>query len=162
VLARLDDDDAEALANHLDDLDDDELADLGREAATIVDLDARAAWARGLIRRVDRETADDHGHSPSVVPAPTASAYGLDIPPALIPVLAQLSSDEQIVGAQILSVLDRASIEKISAELLAMPTERALATVRLAIANARQRSASVAHRAINSALAEERAKGGAS
>jgi hypothetical protein len=169
AFARLDDGEAEAFDSYWDDVDEEQADALAREAAAIRDLDERTEWARNLIRGkqdgaedepIDEEpTAAAPAAAPAETPTPVA---GLDVPPALFPVLMKLTPEEQAAGIQLLSVLDRASIDKIVAQLVAMPPEKALATVRASIDNARKRSASVAHRAVMAALSEAGASGDAS
>jgi hypothetical protein len=86
------------------------------------------------------------------------------MPPQLVPVFVQLTQEEQMAAAQILAALDRGTIDRLIAQLVVMPTDRALAMVRRTIAEARKRAPSVAHRAVNAAFreAEEETNGGAS
>ena len=74
------------------------------------------------------------------------------------------TQEEQMAAAQILAALDRGTIDRLIAQLIEMPTDRALAMVRRTIAEARKRAPSVAHRAVNAAFreVEEETNGGAS
>jgi hypothetical protein len=183
MLAMLEDDEATGLVQYMGRLEDDEFDEFERAAARIENPEERLAWARGLTfaaamdaeaesdedETEDEESADEEAGA-SVAAAPQAAASSarasaqpaaaapptaLEVPPALFPVLAQLSHDEQIVGIQILQALDSATVEKVKAELLALPTDQALAMVRRMVAHAQQRSASVAHRAVMAAMAEQ-------
>ncbi|MDB4981852.1 MAG: hypothetical protein JWM82_2604 [Myxococcales bacterium] len=89
---------------------------------------------------------------------------GLEMPPQLVPVFVQLTQEERTAAAQILAALDRGTIDRLVAQLIAMPTDKALATVRLTISEAGKRAPSVAHRAVNAAFRqmEEETSGGAS
>jgi hypothetical protein len=165
VLARLDDDEADSFSDYLDELDQNAMDDARREAESMSSIDARVAWARGLIRALDR---DDTSPASPVVESTAAPQQpldaGVEMPPQLVPVFVQLSQEEQMAAAQILAALDRGTIDRLIAQLVAMPTDKALATVRRTIAEARKRAPSVAHRAVNAAFreAEEETSGGAS
>jgi hypothetical protein len=161
VLARLDDEEADSFSDYLDELDQNEMDEARREAESISNIDARVAWARGLIRALDREEAPSAIESTS---APQPLDVGLEMPPQIVPVFVQLTQEEQMAAAQIFAALDRDTIDRLIAQLVAMPTDRALATVRRTIAEARKRAPSVAQRAVNAAFrdANEETDGGAS
>jgi hypothetical protein len=148
VLAHLDDDASEAFDEYLDTLDGESFDKLCDTAASITRLDERAAWAR----RVSTVSEEGTEAAPSVQ---TIYAGLPDVPPALLPVLAQLTPEEQTLGAQLLLVLDRASVDQFTSRLAAMPPDKALKAIRQAIAEAQRRSASVAHRAVRAALADD-------
>ncbi len=147
VQAALDDEEAAKFDEYLDSLDAEKYEALCKEAATMPSLDARLPWVRGLIRSFVPEAAAETAEVEAQLSID-------DIPPALMPVLAQLSPEERMMGAQILAVLDRATVAKFLSELQAMPPEKAVATIRRAIEHAQRRGASVAHRAIAAALSE--------
>ncbi len=154
LLAQLSDDEAEAFLEHLGTLDGDQLKRVCADAAAIAKLEERTAWARELLRKRETEKAAAKADPVSSTAAP------FDVPPALIPILSQLSPTEMQVGASIIGVLDRATIQKLADRLLAMPPDQALATIRRTIAEAQRRSASVAHRAVAAALNTDGAQPG--
>jgi len=78
-----------------------------------------------------------------------------DVPASLIPILLQLSPEERAMSVQLVATLDTNTLEKFAAQLTAMPAAKALATVRRALDEAQRRRASVAHRAIATALRSE-------
>jgi hypothetical protein len=135
ILALLDDAEAEAFEAQLAALDDQQLAAVCTQVSNAPSLDHRVAWARSVIQPV--------ASAPTGVEIP-------GIPSQLVPVLMQLSSEEQMIGIQILSWLDRATTEKVTADLLSLPPEAALAKVRQMIDEARRRGPSVAQRAVAS------------
>jgi hypothetical protein len=149
VLAQLDDDASDDFDAYLDSLDDDSFDRVCETGASIADLDARVSWARQLVQ--DAEEASDE--PADAVPHTTANGELPDVPPALFPVLAQLTPEERTLGAQLLVLVDRATVDDFTAKLAAMPPDQALKTIRHAIADAQRRSPSVAHRAIRSAMA---------
>jgi hypothetical protein len=155
VLAHLDDDDSESFEDYLDTLDGESFDRVCATAASTVNLDDRVAWARQLLS-TDVNTPSSFSSTPS-----TSEAQLPDVPPALFPVLAQLTPEERTLGAQLLLVLDRASVDAFTAQLAAMPPDRALKTIREAIAEAQRRSASVAHRAVRAAISSVEATDGA-
>jgi hypothetical protein len=163
VLARLDDEEADSFSDYLEELDQNQMDEARREAESMSSIDARVAWARGLIRALDREEAPVVAAEVVPTPQPTVDA-GLEMPPQLVPVFVQLTQEEQMAAAQILAALDRGTIDRLIAQLVAMPTDKALTMVRRTIAEARKRAPSVAHRAINAAFREAEAEtnGGAS
>jgi hypothetical protein len=146
VFAILDDNEAEKLADHVGELDGAQLEVFYRQATAIVDLDARVAWTRGLL---GKSTPDSQATTPE---APTFSLPS--IPPQLVPMLAQLSPDEQMLGLQLVGWLDRATLDKLAAELSALTPHAALARVRRMLDEARKRGASVAQRAVASAFTD--------
>lgn len=145
VLAHLDDEAAERFDAFLDTLDGDSFDRVTETGASIPDIGERAQWARQLI--------GEHASAESGVPAPTATLP--EIPPSLIPAFVQLTPEERAIGAQLLLKLDRASVDAFIAKLVAMPTDKAVRTVRQAIAEADRRSASIAHRAIHAAMSSD-------
>jgi hypothetical protein len=151
VLAVLDDAEADALDTYLSDLDDERYAQACREATAIEALEARLVWTRALIGRASHQEQ-------SAVPASEAESAPLieipGIPSQLVPVLAQLTPDEQLTGVQLLSWLDRATTERVTADLLSLPPEGALAKIRRMIAEARRRGPSVAQRAVASVFSD--------
>jgi hypothetical protein len=147
VLARLDDNEATALGNHLDEIDSGSFDALGQEAAAIADLDARIAWARGLIRGLDRkQAAAPFPEQPMATGTPPTG--GARVPAPLVPLIQQLTIDEQLEWADLLELVDLASLERLTARLLALLVDEALATIRRQIADAQARKPSIAHRAI--------------
>ena len=74
------------------------------------------------------------------------------LPAELGPPLAQLNPDELQLGVQVVSALDETTIKRLASKLLAMPSDKALQTVRRLIDESRRRRASVAHRAVMSVL----------
>ena len=154
VLAHLDDDASEAFDDYLDMLDGDGFDRTCEAAASIPSLEERAAWARKLLPKGT--------DGPASVPSTAAGRTELpDVPPALFPVLAQLTAEEQTIGAQLLLALDRASVDAFTAQLAAMAPDKALKAIRTAIAEAQRRSASVAHRAMHAAMSSVEATDGA-
>ena len=153
VLALLDDAESEALLDHLYDVSDAEEEAIERQADAIADIDSRLAWARALIRSLDQQAASEMPTADTIAEHDASTGNGLSVPPALLPVLMQLSAEERVIGSQILHALDRATVEKFTASLLTMSQQDALAAIREAIAEARRRSASVAQRAVASVLA---------
>jgi hypothetical protein len=143
VLAFLDDEEAIALGQVLADLDEVELPVVLREAKEIADVEARVAWARRLL---NSEAEPDDAPPATTATMPT-------VPPQLVAVLAQLSPDEHALGMQILSSLDRATTEKVTAAMAALTPNAALAKIRAILDEAHHRAASVAHRAVASAFA---------
>lgn len=148
VLAHLDDDASEAFDDYLDTLDGESFDKLCDTAGSIASLDERAAWARRF------PTVPDEG-TEAASSVQTIDAGLPDVPPALLPVLAQLTPEERTLGAQLLLVLDRASVDAFTSRLAAMPPDKALKAIRQTIAEAQRRSASVAHRAVRAALADD-------
>lgn len=146
LLAHLDDEEANAFDEFLDTLDADTFGRVAGTANAISNIDERAEWARQVIGQ----------NAPQVEHAASAGGVTLpDVPPALYPVLAQLTPEERMVGAQILLKLDRASVDDFVSKLAAMPPDLALKKIRQAIAEADRRSASVAHRAVRAAMTED-------
>jgi hypothetical protein len=155
VLAHLDDEASEAFDGFLDTLDEGSFERVCETSASIANLDERAEWARQFLLT---QTSGGEASVPSTLP----NAQELpDVPPALFPVLAQLTPEERTLGAQLLFVLDRASVDAFTAKLAAMPQEKALRTIREAIAEVQRRSASVAHRAVHAAMSSVDAADGA-
>jgi hypothetical protein len=156
VLAHLDDEEAETLSSYLDDLDEDAFEQIGQAAESISGIEERVAWARGLTdgRDADAEAseAEPAAQAHARTPATTAFATPMGIPAALLPVLAMLSPEEQMFGAQILRGVDLATLERLQTELLAVSPAKALAKVRRAITSAQQRAASIAQRAVMAAF----------
>lgn len=144
LLAHLDDDAAEAFDEFLDTLDGNAFDRVVETASSFPTLDERAQWARRFIAQQSAEVSE-----------PASAATLPDVPPELIPVLSQLTPEERMVGAQILLKLDRASVDDFVSKLAAMPPDLALKKIRQAIAEAERRSASVAHRAVRAAMADE-------
>jgi hypothetical protein len=87
-----------------------------REAESMSSIDARVAWARGLIRALDRDEASVAATEAAPTPQPTVDA-GLEMPPQLVPVFVQLTQEEQMAAAQILAALDRGTIDRLIAHL---------------------------------------------
>ena len=140
LLAQLDDDASEAFEEYLDTLDGESFDRVCETAGSIANLDGRVAWAQQFLAT---ENHDSDASIPST--SRSASDGGLpDVPPALYPVLAQLTPEEQTLGAQLLLVLDRATVDAFTAQLAAMSPENALKVIREAIAEAQRRSPSVA------------------
>lgn len=156
ALAQLDDDEAEAFDELWDRLDDTQIATVIAEARRIASVEARTDWLRRLLAEDDRTTAvEDATRIGTAAPAFGAIA----VPPALFPVLMKLTPEEQVAGSQLVSTLDRATIDKLAAKLTSVSSEEALVLVREIIANARKRSASVAQRAVASALSDANGEG---
>lgn len=146
VLADLDDGEADAFDEFLDTLDADGFNRVVTAAAQIPTVEERAQWARQLMTQ----------NAPPVEAGAADAGVALpDVPPALYPVLAQLTPQERMVGAQILLKLDRASVDDFVSRLAAMPPDLALQKIRQAIAEAERRSASVAHRAVRAVMTED-------
>jgi hypothetical protein len=170
VLAMMEDDEAAALSDFVNRIEDDAFDDLERRASEMTSPDERLAWLRGLTfaatanrgeaveeSRAQEDTVTEATPAPPVVEAGPVEtpAAPVGIPPGLVPVLVQLTPDEQIIGVQILQALDTATVEKLKADLLALPPDQALAQVRRIIAHAQQRAASVAHRAVMSVMSAD-------
>jgi hypothetical protein len=152
VQAQLEDEDAEKFEEYLDGLDEDEFERVCEEARSMPRLDERIAWVRGLVRSF--ETEPEKAEAPQ---APVAQVPIDGIPPTLIPVLSQLTPEERLLSAQMVSALDRATVEKLLAKLQSLPTVQAVAAVREAIAAMRLRAASIAQRAVAVVLGEDSA-----
>lgn len=149
VLAQLDDDASDAFDDYLDALDEDSFDLVCDTGASIANLTERVAWARGLLQSGTGEA--DVSEAAAATPEPPAQALP-DVPPALYPVLAQLTPEEQAIGAQLLVLLDRATVDNFTAQLAAVSPDQALKMIRHAIAEAQRRSPSVAHRAVRAAM----------
>jgi hypothetical protein len=152
VLAMLNDEEALAMEQMFAGLDQEDYLTVCRDVEELPSVDARLLWARRVIERMANA-----GHAEAPKESVTAKASPLDVsgvPAELMAVCAQLSPEDQMLGLQLLSVLDRGTIEKLVADLSGVPPEVALTTVRAMIAEARRRSPSVAHRAVAAALRE--------
>jgi hypothetical protein len=153
VLAVLDDDEAKAIEQMLARLSREEYLAIWEEVEQLPDLNARVSWARRVIERMPNEEHAEAAEEPSAPTAPPAGVPG--VPPELMPVLAQLSPEDQMLGLQLVALLDRATTEQLIARLSAMQPQAALKTIRKMIDEARRRSPSVAHRAVASALRDD-------
>jgi hypothetical protein len=147
LLARLDDDEAEAFDEYLDTLDAVKFNERVRESEAIANPDERTAWARRLLE-TEQEESD----------ASTDAVGVSQIPPALIPVAMQLSEEERQACMQLLTLLDRKTIDDLVKQLSSLPTDRAVGVVRRALAEAQRRGPSIAQRAVFAALRSEEGK----
>jgi hypothetical protein len=136
IFAQLDDEEVDPFDTYLDSLSDDEFHALCREAAAITDIGQRVSWAR---------TRLGDGGPPRE--QPRQQNLISQIPPALLPIVMQLSEEERQWAAQIASTLDVAKGQKLVEKLASLPVDEAVRRVRSMIAAAKKRSASVAHRA---------------
>jgi len=158
LMAQLDDEDAARFDTYLDYVDAPGFARLAQEVETMGGEEARIAWIRGVLHNFEQHRPADgpSAVASTVSPAPAPSAAVLpDVPASLIPILLQLSPEERAMSVQLVATLDTNTLEKFAAQLTAMPAAKALATVRRALDEAQRRRASVAHRAIATALRSE-------
>jgi hypothetical protein len=170
VLGQLEDVEAEAFEELLDGLPPEQFEAVGRELAGLGGVAQRVEWVRTALRAVveslkEAQAAEASAQAGASAAGEVPSVGGLAdmVPPELAPILAQLSQEEIQVGIQMLATLDRATIEKLTARLISLTPEKALATIRIAIAESMRRAPSVAQRAVASALDAEvaQATGGA-
>ncbi|HZS41087.1 MAG TPA: hypothetical protein VFF06_29865 [Polyangia bacterium] len=136
VYAQLDDDEMSALSDYLDGLDDEQYGDLIARVTLLPALDERTAYMRRLIHRVSSEPSSAAKATASQPPTGISA-----IPPGLVPVLAGLSPEESQIGLQLLPKLDPRLLQKLTASLLAMPVEQAIATLKQHIADAHRSAA---------------------
>jgi hypothetical protein len=149
VFADLSDDESDRFDDYLDSLSDEEFAARQLDCEALADLPARVAWARGILAGagVASEIVDDEQDE--------STEEGPSLPPELVPVLMQLSREERQAGARLIAALDVATVERLTAKLVALPTDEALAMVRRVLANADKRTASVAQRSVSSVLRDD-------
>jgi len=153
ILALLEEDEAQAMDRIIDGLDDANFQRLCLEAAAIT-LDERVARARATLAAVGFvRTSTQTVEAPDVDEPP-------DVPAALQPIFARLSPEEVSAGEEMLSILDLSTVNRMIAELTAVPLDDGVAAMRRAIDEARRRGASVAQRAVLAALGGLNKRGG--